>query len=149
MLEAVKRLAPRPDRDKPARVVCLTAAAVDNDCLARQYADVPEQCETFLNLASEKDTVLRYAYPSGDFFSDLFGDNDSPWSAALGLRGPHGRYPANVRPSQIPKSAGYGHGDYMPPSAGTPPVSAIPPNSWENSTGFMIRAFREESQNWP
>lgn len=148
MLEAVKRLTPVPGRETPARIVCLTAAAVDSDCLARQYATVPSQCQSFLNLASRKDRVLKYAYPAGDFFSDIFGDDDSPWTAALGRAGPKGAYPGNVDPHQIRDSDGYDHGDYLPPSDDTAPVM-IPSPQWEKSADFMIRAFRAQQQDWP
>jgi len=149
ILETVKWLKPVPGRDRPARIVCLTAAAVDNDCLRRQYATVPGQCVSFINLASSKDKVLKIAYPAGDFWSDIFGDNDSPWTGALGLRGPKGTTPINVRPNQIPDRLGYGHGNYLPPSSNTtPPIPAQQP-SWVDASDFMIRAFREEPQIWP
>ncbi|MDY0873934.1 alpha/beta hydrolase [Dongia rigui] len=149
MLETAKRLVPVSGRETPARVICLTAAAVDNDCLTRQYATVPGQCRTFANLASNNDRVLKYAYPAGDFFSDLFGDNDSPWSGALGLKGPKGAVGSNVHASQIPDTPPYDHGNYLPPSASTPPAATNPPQLWERAADFMARAFRDQTQTWP
>ncbi|MGB5008799.1 MAG: hypothetical protein WBO88_00670 [Candidatus Dechloromonas phosphoritropha] len=146
---AVKWLKPVPGRDKPACIVYLTVAAVDNDCLLRQYAAVPGQCVSFVNLASRKDRVLKYAYPAGDFFSDLFGDDDSPWVGALGLSGPKGATPGNVSRNQIPDRLTYGHGNYLPPSFMTAPQIPTQPPPWAEASDFMIRAFREQSQSWP
>ena len=81
--------------------------------------------------------------------SDLFGDNDSPWSGALGLKGPRGAYGVNGRPRQIPTSPAYDHGDYLPPSKPIAPIPTNPPPLWEKSADFMIRAFRGENQDWP
>jgi hypothetical protein len=144
MLEAVTRL------DRKARLLCLAAAAVDDDCLKRQYAGAVKNCERIVNLASKADRVLRYAYPAGDFFSDIFGDDDSPVVGALGRYGPRGSREANVNPREIPKRLGYDHGNYLPPSDQVmpPPVPAGEPN-WEMATEFMIRAYRYQNQDWP
>jgi len=143
MLEAIKRL------DRKARLLCLAAAAVDADCLQRQYAEVLSKCERIVNLASKSDRVLHYAYPAGDLVSDIFGDDDSPFVGALGRYGPRAPTGPNVRPRQIPKGLGYDHGNYLPPSdAAMPPLPVREP-SWENSTEFMIRAYRNEPQDWP
>ena len=84
VLEAAKHLA------RPAHEVCLLAAAVDDDCLStKQYAAARERTGRISVLASQKDTVLRLSYPVGDFFSDLFYDDDSPARKALGYHGPH------------------------------------------------------------
>jgi hypothetical protein len=72
----------------------LTAAAVDNDCLQHQYASVPGKCVSFINLASRKDMVLKVAYPAGDLWSDLFGDNDSRGLARWDCVDPKVRRPA-------------------------------------------------------
>ena len=111
VLEAAKHLA------RPAHEVCLLAAAVDDDCLStKQYAAARERTGRISVLASQKDTVLRLSYPVGDFFSDLFYDDDSPARKALGYHGPHPRSLERVQHAQIPPGEKYGHGDYLPPS---------------------------------
>jgi|SoiMetStandDraft_5_1073268.scaffolds.fasta_scaffold13949_2 alpha/beta hydrolase family protein DUF900 len=138
ILEAVKGLVPR------ARIACITAAAADYDCLDVQCEAARKNCDQIVNLASNKDTVLKYAYPAGDFLSDIFGDDDSPLNRALGLRGPKNPWSTNVEPHQIPDGAEYGHGNYLPPSD-----SVAPSGKWEKASDFMIRAFRRERQSWP
>lgn len=138
ILEAVKGLVPR------ARVACITAAAADYDCLDMQCEAARKNCDQIVNLASNKDNVLKYAYPAGDFLSDIFGDDDGPFHRALGLRGPKNPWSTNVEPHQIPDDAGYGHGNYLPPSD-----PAATPGKWEEASDFMARAFRRERQTWP
>ena len=70
-------------------------------------------------LSSDKDNVLKLAYPLGDlvqaflFWADRAG-------AALGLRGPEPAgilpVPANVQHVPIPSRRKARHGDYLPPS---------------------------------
>jgi hypothetical protein len=141
LLETVKNL------DRPAREVCIAAGAVDDDCLQVQYAAVKAKAGRISVLSSTKDKVLRLAYPAGDFLSDLFYDNDSPWAAALGLKGPRPAAQPPVAHQPIPPAAGYDHGDYLPPS--DPP--AVPPANpkWRTAADFMRRAVDGEPQRWP
>jgi esterase/lipase superfamily enzyme len=117
VLEAVKRLA------RPAREVCVVAAAVDDDCLITpQYDGARRNARRISVLASKGDRVLRLAYPAGDFLSDLFfRDDDSAVRGALGYHGPRRRAEL-VLHAQIPDGARYDHGDYFPPSDLTLPV---------------------------
>ena len=111
ILEVAKHL------DRPAREVCLLAAAVDDDCLTtQQYSAARANSQQISVLASRKDVVLRIAYPAGDFFSDLFYDDDSPSRKALGYHGPRPRAVDKVHHGQIPPCEKFGHGDYLPPS---------------------------------
>ena len=110
VLEAVRQLGRR------AREVCLLAAAVDDNCLStRQYQLARQNAARISVLASRGDTVLRLAYPFGDFFSDVFYDDDSPSRAALGYHGPRPRLGPETVHAQIPGKR-YGHGDYLPPA---------------------------------
>lgn len=97
--------------------VCVTAGAVDDNCLAGQYAAAKANSDRISVLASKSDRVLQLAYPAGDFASDLFWrDNDSPWRAALGRKGPNPvEAGPRVRHEQIPTDLDYGHGNYFPP----------------------------------
>ncbi len=142
VLEAVKNL------DRPARSVCLTAAAINRDCLTGVYADAAGNAEAISNLASRKDWVLKVAFLAGDPIADLLYDSHDTFQRALGYAGPPMPPPARVAPRQIPDDCGYGHGDYLPPSgpkAGAP----APDEKWPKAAGFIARAYRGEPQSWP
>lgn len=128
LLEAVRQL------DRPAREVCVTAGAVDDNCLRDQYSAAKANSERIDILASERDLVLQVAYPLGDFVSDLlWRDNDSPWRGALGRFGPNPReLPPRVNHRQIPPARGYGHGDYFPPGDGS-----VGAGKWRNAADYM------------
>jgi hypothetical protein len=143
VLEAVQRL------NRPALEVCLTASAVDRDCLARQYLGAARNAGRISVLSSTKDKVLRLAYPAGDFISDLLlGDNDSPWKGALGRKGP----PPPVLPplfgQPIPPAAGFDHGDYLPPGSPALPQQ-LPRPKWAESADYMRRAVTGQPGAWP
>jgi esterase/lipase superfamily enzyme len=138
LLEAVQRL------NLPVREVCVTAGAVDDDCLTSQYAPAKIKAGRVSVLASKSDRVLQLAYPLGDFASDLFWrDHDSPWRGALGRSGPH---PTEARPPvfhrQIPTDKKYGHGDYFPPSDGAGGTR------WPASVQYMRRAINGLPDSW-
>jgi hypothetical protein len=144
MLEAVRRL------DRKAKLLCLTAAAVDNNCLQKQYKAAADNCETIVNLASRKDRVLKYLYPAGDFVSDILGDDDSPFVGALGRAGPRAPVAPAVYPYQIRDDDKYDHGNYLPPAtAALPDNGDEEKNMWRKPTRFMINAFRGLRQDWP
>lgn len=110
VLEAVKHL------ERPAREVCVLAAAADDNCLTTpEYDAARRNAKRVSVLASRGDLVLRAAYPIGDFFSDIFyADDDSPTRKGLGYHGPK-PLAEHVLHAQIP-GHDYGHGDYLPPS---------------------------------
>lgn len=138
--------------DTPAAQLCLAAGAVDDDCLAGQYLKAAQNAGRISVLSSTKDRVLRLAYPVGDFMSDVFlGDNDSPWEAALGRRGPKPPFGPPVFAEPIPPDAGfdgagYDHGDYLPPA--TPPDPPPPDPKWRHAVDYMGRALRGASNFW-
>jgi hypothetical protein len=139
LLETIRHLS------TPAREICVAAGAVDWDCLERQYDGVLANVHRLSVLASAKDKVLRVAYPAGDFLSDLFGDNDSPFARALGLKGPHKRLsPPNLH-RQIPNGDEYGHSDYFPPGNGDPPDDTT---KWPRSVAYAAAALRGGSPPW-
>ena len=141
-LEAVKNL------DRKARAVCLTAAAVDDDCLTAEYQTAFANADVISLLASRKDRVLQLAYPVGDPIGDLLNLGQSPFRRALGRRGPPQPIGATVPPWQIPDNAGYNHGDYLPPSGAN--ASFPDPNGkWVRTSGFMREAFDEATRTWP
>lgn len=146
LLEAVQNLA------RPAREVCITAGAVDDDCLVRQYLKAEQNAGRIACLSSLSDRVLQLAYPAGDFVSDvLLGDNDSPWEAALGRKGPKPPFGPPVFEEPIPPDAGfdrkgYDHGDYFPPSE--PPQTPPPDPKWKHAVAYMGRMVTGQGSYW-
>jgi hypothetical protein len=138
VLEAIAHL------DRQARSACLTAAAINRDCLTTEYADAAANAALISVLASGQDYVLKLAYRIGDPFADLLHDDHSPFEAALGSNGPPAPAPPPVRqPWQIADGDDYGHFDYLPPC---PP---LPGDKWPKAADFMKRAFFGQPQTWP
>jgi hypothetical protein len=137
VLEAVANL----DR---ARVVCLTAGAINRDCLDAEYASVRSRAASIAILASHSDWVLKVAYAVGDPISDLLHDDHRPFQSALGYDGPAvpGETPI-VPPWQIPDGQDFGHHDYLPKPDTGPTGKSL------EAAGFMARALRGERQTWP
>lgn len=144
-LECAQRL------ERPAREICIAAGAVDYDCFERQHAGVLSKAGRISVLASAKDRVLETAYPAGDFLSDVFGDKDSPFGRALGLKGPRRTLPAPNLHYRIPNEQGYGHSDYFPPGDGPPGDGKAPDakSRWLKSASFAARIVRGQPGAWP
>jgi hypothetical protein len=146
LLEAVQNLG------RPAAQVCVTAGAVDDDCLIGQYLKAERNAGRIAVLSSVKDKVLQLAYPAGDFVSDvLLGDNDSPWRAALGRKGPRPPVVPPVFEQAIPPDAGcdhqgYDHGDYFPPSE--PPAQPPADPKWGHAAAYMGRVITGGPSYW-
>jgi len=142
VLEAVGALGRR------ARTLCITAGAIGADCLTANYRAAAANCDGVVTLSSLEDLVLSMAFPVGDLIADILDLDHKPFERALGRRGPEQPYGPAIVPSQIPDSADYGHGDYLPssdPAAPFPDANA----KWSASTAFMGRAFRRQPQSWP
>jgi hypothetical protein len=137
VLEAVKHL------DRPAREVCVLAAAADDDCLTSpQYDAARRNAQRISVLASRGDLVLRVAYPAGDFLSDIFfHDDDNPARKALGYHGPRPGA-EHVLHAQIPGRE-YNHGDYFPPS------DLNKPNGTQKPEAFISEALLGVPHGWP
>ena len=141
ILEAAQRTS------RTARTVCLTAAAVNRDCLVTEYGTAQRRSEGVSNLASKRDHVLKLAYPVGDLLADLLHPDHSLFTPALGYRGPPRPIPANARPAQIPELQEYDHGNYLPP--GHPDPAEDDDGKWRKVARFIANAFRRQSQPWP
>jgi|SRR6266566_288710 len=140
VLEAVKNL------DRPAQVLCLTAAAINRDCLATEYARAAAKSSAIAILASHEDWVLKLAYPIGDPISDLLHEDHSLFQPALGYGGPPiPTMPPIHLPWQIPDGQSFEHPDYLPPADTDKNAAA----KWRLAAAFMARAFRGEQQTWP
>jgi pimeloyl-ACP methyl ester carboxylesterase len=130
------------------RSVCLTAAAIDDDCLTAEYARAFANTLVVSVLASRQDLVLKLAYPIGDTIAELLNFDHKPFDSALGYSGPPSPIGATVPPWQIADGDNYDHGDYLPPSD---PAVAFPnaKAKWVRTAGFMSRAFAGMPQTWP
>lgn len=134
--------------DGSAKIGCLTAGAINDDCLTAEYAGSAGKMNAIFGLASTSDHVLKLAYPLGDPIADLLHDDHTPFESALGYRGPATPFPENVQmPWQITQQS-YDHSDYLPPGAVPPPVLPDRP-LWMQVADFMKRAFLGQTQTWP
>jgi hypothetical protein len=156
VLEAVKNLGVK------ARLLCITAGAVNDDCLTGQYVAAAEQALTTRTLASTMDWVLQVLFRVGDPVSQFLGEltrhlgtSDHALDAmALGRLGPHPLPPGTVYASQIAEANSYGHGNYMAPSVqgyAVPAPGAPPGDSekWFEVADFVSAAFAGNAPAWP
>jgi hypothetical protein len=133
---------------RKARLVCVTAAAVNDDCLTTQYAIAFANSAMVSVLASREDLVLRLAYPIGDPIANLLHLDHKPFRAALGYDGPPAAIGATVPPWEIADDEAFEHWDYLPPSH-PGPLPDDPAAKWLKSAAFMRRAFDGVTQTWP
>jgi hypothetical protein len=144
VLEAVENLG------RPARAVCLTAAAVNKDCLSTEYAGATAQSSAVSILASHNDLVLGVAFRVADPISEIFVGDHAPFQLALGYDGPPTpSHPPINPPWQIPDNEDYGHHDYFPPGTAPQVNPQLPGAKWLLPAKFIARAYREQPQKWP
>jgi hypothetical protein len=99
----------------PVKQLILMAPAIEDDTLAREFADVPAKVRHITVMFSKKDQVLAKAYPAGNLLTDLLGRGDPNLIPALGRDGPSDDSPGNVKPFRIfPAGWNFGHTDYLP-----------------------------------
>jgi hypothetical protein len=156
VMEAVGRLRVK------ARLLCVTAGAVNDDCLTGQYAAAAEQAVTTRTLSSTKDWVLQVLFRIGDPVSQLLdnlpgrlGTDDHALDAmALGRLGPHPAKPPPVYAAQIAESDNYGHHNYLAPStqgyAPPPPGAALGDSEkWFEVADFVSGVLAGNMPSWP
>jgi hypothetical protein len=139
------------DLNRKTRLACLTAAAVNQSCLAEEYAAAIGAIETIAILASREDKVLQLAYPPGDAIADTL-DHDHPYfEPALGYDGPPAPPPSRIKPPwQSPDGDGYDHSDYHPPGDDSPPTIGLDGRPrWIAVADFVARAYHGATQTWP
>jgi hypothetical protein len=128
-----------------ARSVCLTAGAINRDCLSTEYAASTATSDAISVLASHKDLVLKVAFALGDPIADLLHDDHTPFQPALGYNGPPRPAPPPVFPWQILDRDNYDHSDYLPPGDGKQDPGA----KWLRVAQFIANAYRGRPQTWP
>ncbi len=137
VLEAVQRLT------RPARSVCLTAGAINYDCMLTEYAAAAGNSNAISILASHEDWALKLVYPIADPIALLLHDDHSPFEVALGYNGPPTPAPPPIlHPWQISDADDYGHSNYLPPVSGVA-------GKWNKVAIFMGNAYRRLPQLWP
>jgi len=140
VLEAVEHL------ERKARVVCLTAPAVNRDALTSEYSSARSQASSISILASHSDQVLKLAYPVGDLLADILHNDHKLFQPALGYGGPPLPAASPIQsPWQIADREHVGHGDYLPPGDD----KSHDPPKWPRPAAFMARAFLDLPQTWP
>lgn len=110
ILETVRGLKTQP------RQVILMAGAIENNCLAKEYADAAAKVGRISVVASKSDMVLEWAFPPGNLVGEIIMHGHPYDRTALGRSGPARPLPSgvNVQAWQIPNDWKYGHGDYLP-----------------------------------
>jgi hypothetical protein len=140
VLEAVEQLG------RPAKVICLTAAAVNADCLSAEYSAADSEVTTIVNLASDNDLVLKLAYPAGDLIATILHPDHNAFQRAMGALGPAAPVAPNITAYQISRGPAYDHGDYLPPDVVVPPANDA---KWSAVAQFMQLAIRNRPEGWP
>ena len=152
-LEAIRHL------DRDTRSACLMAAAIERDCLEKEYADAFAKVGVTYVLASRKDWVLQRAFPLGNVIGHLLDPTSNPLSKALGFEGPSRAIGKTRTPWQIGDGHKYEHGNYLPSTKRIdlfPPTKPDPINEqyrtatkYVEAVNFARRAFNLERQTWP
>lgn len=78
ILTAAQKMSRRP------HLLCLTAAAIDRDCLSAEFKAAARKADHISVLASRRDWVLKVAFRIGDPISDLLQDDSITANRALG-----------------------------------------------------------------
>jgi Alpha/beta hydrolase of unknown function (DUF900) len=116
VLETIRRMSRR------VRRLTLMAGAIEDNCLVREYRDVPARVDEISVLASRGDDVLKLAFPIGNILGGIIYRGHPYWHGALGHDGPEARSPVRAG-WQIPHNWAYGHGNYL---GGAPPPMPLP-----------------------
>lgn len=133
---------------QPVRSVCLTAAAINNDCLTTEYAGAFKNSAIVSVLASRRDLVLKLAFPIGDPIADLLHGDHKFFTPALGYGGPPTAVGSTVPPWQIHDKYNYNHSDYMPPSDSNAPFSVLK-GPWVPTKDYIKNTFLGLTKAWP
>jgi hypothetical protein len=110
---------------KPRRAI-LMAGAIEDTCLAKEYADAAAKVSKICVVASVSDDVLKWAFPPGNLIGEIVMHGHPYDRTALGRSGPFRPLPPNLNvvAQQIPESWNYGHLDYLAQEAIGPPFAA-------------------------
>lgn len=114
----------------PVRRLILMAGAIDDNCLANEFAAAAAKVEKISVLASMHDEVLAVAFPMGNLPAGVIDQGHPWWHGALGRAGPAKPGCDNfIAPYELPDDWKYGHHHYLqsdPHWDGAPPE-----DSWD------------------
>ena len=141
--------------NRPVRRLLLMAGAIDNTCLAAEFAAPAARVQSISVLASRSDDVLKWAFPAGNFVSGLFSRGAPYIHEALGREGPAEPYPSanNLHPDwQIPDDWHFDHGSYLPSDPLGPipftPLPYFPSPDMAAPPAFAPAALRDNAALW-
>lgn len=125
VLEAIQR------SQRRFSMLILMAAAIEDDCLGREYAQAASRVDRIRVVASKADWVLAVAFPIGNPIGEIVMSGHPYFRRALGRAGPSSTVglTALFQQWQIPSPWDYGHLDYMPGDdidARIPPPLQVP-----------------------
>ena len=95
--------------------VTMMAGAIDDTCLSNEYRDAASRMVRISVLASDRDEVLKLAFPVGNPISGILTRGDPYWHGALGRFGPNpSDQPSNlIKTPILPDSWAFGHHSYI------------------------------------
>ncbi|MGB0063078.1 MAG: alpha/beta hydrolase, partial [Terracidiphilus sp.] len=143
--------------NRSVRRLFVMAGAIDNTCLAGEYAAAAAKVQSISLLASRSDDVLEWAFPAGNFVSGLFARGAPYVHEALGREGPAEPYPSpdNIHADwQIPDGWSFGHGSYLPPNplganpSRYPPLPYFPPPDMPEPPSYAPAALQSDETLW-
>jgi hypothetical protein len=140
----------------PVRRATIMAGAIDDDCLNTEFQAAAGKIGKISVLASDRDTVLEWAFPLGNLAGGILTEGHPWWHEALGRGGPANPRPGSFQaPYEIPDNWNFDHGDYLqldPPSPGIVVPTDVPPdgspepgaNDWQAAwtAAFSSTRFR-------
>lgn len=111
VLEAIRGL-----KNRKVSVLILMAAAIEDNCLSKEYQLEAHNIAKIQVVASRSDMVLFAAFPTGNLVGEIVMSGHPYFSRALGREGPSTYAGIEVLCNlwQIPDEWDYGHGDYLP-----------------------------------
>jgi hypothetical protein len=125
-------LATVSNMSQPVRRATIMAGAIDDDCLNTEFQAAAAKIGKISVLASDRDTVLEWAFPLGNLAGGILTEGHPWWHEALGRGGPANPKPGNfLAPYEIPDNWNFDHGDYLqldPPSPGIVVPTDVPPD---------------------
>lgn len=115
---------------RPVREAVLMAAAIENNCLEREYADAARRVAETTVVSSTQDLVLQLAFPIGNLIGQIVMHGEPYTRTALGRHGVARPVPDSLTVDSwsVPDAWDYGHLDYLPCRAVNNPYPVPMPN---------------------
>jgi len=133
---------------KPRRAI-LMAGAIEDTCLAKEYADAAAKVAKICVVASVKDDVLKWAFPPGNLVGEIVMHGHPYDRTALGRSGPFLPLPAglSVVTEQLSEEWNYGHLDYLAQKPLGPPFP-VPLPMYASNAAVPVDDTKPENAGW-